>query len=76
MAQPDLFGAKPATRDQTSIELILHIHKGSTDKAWLLSKTGMDRDAKFVPRTVAVHHPATANRFTIPRHIALEKGFL
>lgn len=76
--QHDLFPIEaPRTKHPDApVTVTLHIHANSTSKAWLLSKTGMDRDAQFVPKSVAIQDEHRPRAFTMPRRTALEKGWL
>ncbi len=76
--QPDLFPDKAPSGplfDQTKVAIELHLHRQSA-LAWLLSKTGMERDAKWLPKSVAVRSDRFPTVFTLSRSAALEKGFL
>ncbi len=75
--QKDLFpGMKPSKGADPAVDVQLHVHDGTTDKAWLLSRTGLDRAARFVPKSVARQDEKNPNTFTMPRSVALEKGWL
>jgi hypothetical protein len=78
MTQRDLFPSSAArtTGQDAMVELELETHENTTDKAWLLSKTGRDRDAKFIPRSIVQHDPDFPKRFRMKRSDAMQRGWL
>jgi hypothetical protein len=55
--------------DLHDFELIVH---AETDKAYLLSDTGDDEDAKWFPKS-QIERDGDTNNFTMPEWLAIEK---
>jgi hypothetical protein len=75
----DLFGHKgPTPKDTTPVSVpLMHHPAGSTDKAWMLSKPGRGNAPKHAPRSLVTEGEGpNAGIFTMPRWIALERGWL
>ncbi len=76
MTGRDLFG-QPIEEPSPDAEVTITLHKvKESDKAWLLSKTGMDRDAHWIPKSRCSRDELRPNHFTLTRKDALERGWL
>lgn len=78
--QNDLFPASVSREPRSDVKVTLTLHKhreSQGDKgAYLLSKTGMERDAQWIPKSVATPDTARDGVFTLPRSEALNRGWL
>lgn len=76
--QGDLFGApKTIERDPTSTTIPMDVIGAGTRDAWLLRPAGSKGPAKFVARRLVKRGEGPrAHEFTMPRFLAVERGWL
>jgi hypothetical protein len=73
--QFDMFGGEAPKGGTAEVEVSLEFHR-DTDKAWLLSTTGRDRDSRWVPKSIAIRDEQSPKIFRMPRAEALSRGWL
>lgn len=73
----DLFGEAPAPRrDATPVTLPMRL-VDQTDKGWLLTPDGRSGSAKWAPKSeVTRGEGPEEGRFTMPRWVAADRGWL
>jgi len=78
--QNDLFGGAvtPARRDETPVELPMREVASPTDKAWFLAPVGTSsKRSGWVARSMVTRGEGDrAQFFTMPRWLAIERGWL
>ena len=78
--QKDLFPkTRPTARaSDPTVTVRLYLHRASEGDrgAWLLSTTGMERDAKWVPKAICRPAPDRADHYTLPRSVALSREWI
>lgn len=77
--QGDLFGpAPPRPRDETPVAIPMRLVSDGTDAAWHLTPLGVGSDrARFAPRALVTRGEGTKTQFfTMPRWVAVERGWL